>query len=337
MKLYISIFFTFFLSGCSTFIANKIVSSNTPEVSGNIAKHIVLVDLCDNDSHCIKGQKLNNSEVHNMTLSFNFEINENRKKWLFTLRNADLANSNSDNRNLIFIFLGYSQPSEIIYMHQQWLQNISGAEVIVIQSADKSESFQFGLDYVSPVVSYIEKNKPNQVHLIGFSMGAVAAQAVSEKVDNAHLHLVAPMTNFEHSTIAIWDILHKEKFYSKFISQVDVEEAVQKVYENSNTDAQDIDIIRRLKSTTVPTYIYASIDDRVTPASDWKDIHLKHVQLNTYNGLNHLEMMALIHKPLIKDVVSNLLQTDIIETDTETLGVVCDTADNACLAEIAGH
>lgn len=333
MKLYITIFFTLFIGGCSSFIANKITSSNTLDISGNIAERIVLVDLCDNDFHCIKAQKIKDLEVDKMELSFNFKVNKNHKKWLFKLRNADVVNSNSDN-NLIFIFSGYSQPSEIIYIHQQWLQYISGAEVIVIQSADKSDSFQFGLDYVSPIVSYIEKKKPNQVHLIGFSMGAVAAQAVSEKVDNPHLHLVAPMTNFEHSTIAIWDILHKEKFYSKFISQVDVEDAVQLVYEKSNVDVQDIDIMRRIKTTTVPTYVYASTDDRVTSASDWSDIQLSQLVLNTYNDLNHLEMMGLIHKPLLKDFVSNLLQTDIIETDIETLGILCDITDDKCLSKI---
>jgi hypothetical protein len=57
MKLYITIFFTLFIGGCSNFIANKITSSNTLEISGNIAERIVVVDLCDNDFHCIKAQK----------------------------------------------------------------------------------------------------------------------------------------------------------------------------------------------------------------------------------------------------------------------------------------
>ena len=334
MKLYITIFFILFIGGCSNFIANKITSSNSPEVSGNLAEHILVVDLCDSEFHCIQAQKIKELDVDKMELSFSFKANEKHKKWFFKLRNTDLVNSNSDNSKLIVIFSGYSQPSETIYIHQQWLQYISGAEVIVIPSADKSEPFQFGLDFVSPVVSYIEKKKPDQVHLIGFSMGAVAAQAVSEKVDNPHLHLVAPMTNFQHSTLAIWEILHKEKFYSMFTSQLDVEEAVQLVYEESNVDVQDIDIIRRIKSTTVPTYVYASIDDRVTPASDWSDIHLKRLVLNTYNDLNHLEMMGLIHRPLLKDFVSNLLQTDIVETDTKTLGILCDISDTKCLSSI---
>ena len=45
-------------------------------------------------------------------------------------------------------------------------------------------------------------------------------------------------------------------------------------------------------------------------------------------------MMGLIHKSLLKDFVSNLLQTDIIETDVATLGILCDITDNKCLSKI---
>ena len=322
------------LGGCSNFIAYKITSPSTIEMSGSVANHITEVDLCDEELQCIKGQKIKESDVDTTKLSFDFKINGNHKTWLFKQKQTEIDYSPAADKPLILIFSGYSQPSGILFIHQQWLQHISGSEVIVIQSANNSEQFKFGLDFVSPVVSYINKRRPKKIHLIGFSMGAVAAQAVSEKVENSHLHLIAPMTSFENSTLALWKILHKEKFYSALISQQTVEDAVQLIYRKSSIDAQEIDLVNRLKSSTVPTYVYTSSDDRVTLASDWNEVHIKQLEINKYHNLNHLEMVGLVHTPLLKDFVSNLLGKDILETDFDTLGLLCDITDNKCLSSI---
>ncbi len=96
-----------------------------------------------------------------------------------------------------------------------------------MSSAENSQMIKFGLDYTSPIVAEIQRLKPIKVHLIGFSMGALAASEVEKEVDNARLYLFAPMTDFEYSTKAIYDIQYKDKLYAKFISQDTLEDAIQ--------------------------------------------------------------------------------------------------------------
>ncbi|QTH64036.1 hypothetical protein J1N51_00620 [Psychrosphaera ytuae] len=331
MKVCIVVLFCLSLTGCAQFIADKITAPKDNQFSGNIDALISKTEFCDDLGYCIKGQQL--KEVSSSSSSYQFKLNE--QVWHFKSTKEDTPISH-DPSSLILVFPGFNQPTEIVALHQQWIKHITGAEVIVFQSADMSVPFKFGLDFVSPVISLIEQKQPSQVHLIGFSMGALAAQAVSAQTSSIYtietrLHLIAPMTDFHDSTLALWDIIHKDKLYSTFISDETVEEAVQLIYTNSNLSADDTDLVTKTKHSRIPTFVYASTNDRVTSAKDWRQVDSSHIKLHNYDKLNHIETVALTHTELLKDFVSNLINKEVSPTNTKVLGTICDINDRQCM------
>lgn len=325
MKVYIAVLFCLLLSGCANFIANQITSPRGAQLSGNFDPLVTKINICDDSNYCIKGQEATDKSPK--TLTFEFKVNEQIKVWNFKSNNPNSIQPNTTDNPLILVFPGYIQPSMIMAMHQHWLKQITGAEVIVLPSPDESESFKFGLDLVSPVLSLIEKKQPRQLHVIGFSMGALAAQdvatrAITNPTLETRLHLIAPMTDFRDSTLALWDIWHKDKLYSTFISDNTIEEAIKLVYQKSNLNYSDTNLVSKANESNLPTFVYASTSDLVTSAKDWEMVNAKHVRLNTYEGLKHFDMVTLTHTPLLRDFVSNLLNKDILLTDTDLIGTL---------------
>jgi len=319
------------LSGCASYIANEIASPQTPQVTGNISEWTIENTFCDAHSNCMRALSVKDNDLINIDLSFSSKINDNHKIWQYKYNIDEALPLKPLNKQLIFIFAGYSQPTEILYIHQAWLQYITGADVFVIPSADNSENFQFGLDFVSPIVAEIKRRQPEKVHLVGFSMGAVAAHAVAEQTKNSRLHLIAPMTDFKQATKALWKILYSKKFYTKLISIDTIEEAVEIIHKNSKTPPENIDIIRKIQSTTIPTYVYASMQDRVTLASHWENVNAEAMTLKKYEQLNHLEMVALLNQGLLVDFTSQLIGRKVLKSEIETIGLMCDGADVECL------
>ena len=322
------------LSGCASIIANEITNAKYPYVAGDVSDLTVEKRICDSNHNCIKTIGLANTEATHVSLSFDFKINENRKVWSYQTQNDNIENVKPLANQLILIFAGYSQPAEILYIHQQWLQHITGADVIVIPSADNSDKFQFGLNYTSPLVAEIKRSQPTKVHLVGFSMGALAAQAIEQEIDDARLYLFAPMTDFEYSTKAIYETQYKNKFYAKFISPEILGDAIKIVYEKSGTTSRDTDLLVKLDRVSSPTFIYSSSADKVTDSSVLKSVQNKNVDVNIYKDLNHIEMVALFSQDLLVEFVSNLLDRPVSKSEVTTLGVLCDFDDNDCLNEL---
>ncbi|RUO63298.1 hypothetical protein SAMN06297229_2241 [Pseudidiomarina planktonica] len=322
------------LSGCASFVANKITSPKNINVEGNLADLIVERQICDNSPYCIKTMGLGDLEAGDLSLAFTFKINEGHKVWRYEAKSDGAAKVKPLENQLIVLFAGYSQPTLLLYMHQRWLQHITGANVIVVPSADNSENFKFGLDYASPLVAEIQRLKPKKVHLIGFSMGALAANAVEQEVDNARLYLFAPMTDFEHSTKAIYDILYQDTLYAKFVSKNTLEDAIQIVYEESGTTLKDTDLLAKLNGVKSPTFIYASNTDKVTDYSALNTIDNKNINVSIYEKLGHIEMVALASQNLLTEFVSDLLERPVLQSEVETLGVLCDFGDDDCLNQL---
>lgn len=322
------------LSGCASFIANEITSPQGSKVKGNISEWAVPREMCDSNLYCITAIGLDHLEAANHSLSLDFNINDKRKIWRFEANNYDSKNAKPLTGHLILLFAGYSQPTEILYIHQRWLKLITGAEVLVVPSADKSEKFKFGLDYTSAVVAEIKRLQPTTVHLIGFSMGAVAASEIGQQLDNARLYLIAPMTDFEHSAQAIWDILHRDKLYAAFISQDTLSQAIQLVYQKANVTPAEIDVVAKLDDVGSPTFIYVSQNDRVVDAAAWNKTNNQLIYQRIYEQLNHLEMMALFKQEFMADFVSDLLERTVSISEIETLGILCDADDTNCLSQL---
>ncbi len=164
-------------------------------------------------------------------------------------------------------------------------------------------------------------------------MGAVAAHQVATKVKAVQLHLVAPMTNFHHSTMALWNILHRDNIYSSFISTHDIEDAIAIVYQNAKTRASDIDIIKNIKEKPLRTYVYTSPQDRVVLESDWEEVDSTDIAQYSFSALNHLEMSSLMDERLLARFLSNLLDTDV-ETNLHTTGLICRSHQGECEKEL---
>lgn len=323
------------LSGCASFIANEITRSKEPNIKGNISDWVVEREVCDGDANCFKALGLSETEARKYNLTFRLNINDKYKIWRYKNSIADVENVRPLANQLVVIFAGYSQPTETLYIHQKWLQQITGADVLVIPSADNTANFNFGLGYTSPIVAEIQRLQPEKVHLVGFSMGALAATSVASEIDNAKLYLIAPMTDFENSAKAIFDSQYSDKIYANFVSQKTLEDAIQIVFEKSATTSSDIDLVSKLTKVKSPTFIYGSVTDSVVDHSVLDNFLNSRVNVNTYSGLNHWEMMALLNQNLMADFVSDLLGRTVLLSEVNILGVLCDVDDDKCLNQLS--
>jgi hypothetical protein len=193
------------LTGCAHLIAHQISSQYSPSIDGNVSEIFKVSHLCSHNKHCVTVQ---NQPEHRFTnLHVTLQIDDKHKRWNF--RNDDTSPQKHSN-HLIIIFPGFNTPKQTVAIHQAWLNNVTGADVIVIESANASSNFSFGLNAVEPVLSEVQKRNPEKVDIIGVSMGSVAAQRVASVLESSRLHLIAPMTDFHHSTLALWEMLHKD-------------------------------------------------------------------------------------------------------------------------------
>lgn len=324
------------LPGCASFLASQIAKGGDSQVSGNFDWTVEEL-VCDNFEHCFPVTRLRNqlpdSEDHSLTLEFDFYINQNHKIWHFAAP-ADSQPSKPLEDDLIVLFAGYNQPAQILTLHQQWLHKITGAEVWVVPGAEQAERFSFGLDYVAPLVGEISSRQPKSVHLVGFSMGALAAAGVMEHIDNGRLYLIAPMTDFRLAVNALWNTVYKNKFYTLLIGNETIEEAVDIVYQRAGKTEQDTELVRRIEHLQGPAIIYASHDDKVTPAAAWLPIKRDASQFKSYRQMNHPEMLALFRQDLLQDFISDLLGRTITTADTDILGILCDGNDMGCLSRL---
>ncbi|WP_158677951.1 hypothetical protein [Pseudoalteromonas sp. T1lg76] len=322
------------LSGCASYVADEITSLKAPSIPGNLDELTQSKSICDEQGHCVGVFTLAPSTTATSTsLKYVVKVNENHKVWRYVRKKNEYGTQKSPANEVAIIFPGYGQPSEILAIMAEWLYLESGADVLIIESAEKSEHFQFGLDSVSPIISMINREQPKNVKLIGFSMGAVAAHAVAQHVENAELHLVAPMTNFEQSALGVWNVLARDSYYRFFVSQETLKEAVGLVHQRAQLSPQDIDITRAATNSATPAHIYISSSDTVTPAQNWQGIKSKAWRLHEYPGLNHMEMVTLLQNDLFLTFAAHLLGKEPDASDIATFGLMCDADDEACMSQ----
>ncbi|NQZ21587.1 MAG: hypothetical protein HRT53_05960 [Colwellia sp.] len=333
-----------FLNGCASYIAHEIMNPKKLNIEGDYPEWTIEKTLCDDNVQCIKaialvddGPKEINLTKYLTKITRTVNMNIYDQVWqyqhIYDERQSLTLSKPLDNQ-LIFIFAPYKMPTKLLVGYTRWLQLMTGAEVLLIPGADKSERFAFGLEYISPIVAEIKRRQADKVHLIGFSMGAVAAQAVAAETDNAQLYLIAPMTNFKQATKAIWDIYHSKKYYAKLISTGNIEDAVAIVFDKLNISPADINIIEKMQGSKTPTYVYASNQDKIALAADWNNVNSGNISVKKYQQLTHLEMMSLLEQNLMIDFVSDLLARQVSKNETETIGILCQSDDQACLSQI---
>ncbi len=322
------------LSGCASYVADEITRPKEMSSIAMFSDIANITALCGETGECINAVELAHPiDTSVFSLSLDGKVNNNHSIWRYKFRNSEDYYAKKADNNLIVLFPGYGQSVNTLFVMQKWLHVTTGAKVFVVQSANRAEHFQFGLDSVSPIVSLINREQPKNVKLIGFSMGAVAAHAVARQVENAELHLVAPMTNFEQSTLGVWDVWTRDSFYKFFVSHETLKDAVRLVHERAQFSAQDIDITHAAPNSSTPAHIYISSSDSVTPAQNWQGVESNAWQFHEYAGLNHLEMITLLQKDLFLAFAANLIGKEPDAADIATFGLMCDANDEACMSQ----
>ena len=312
------------LTGCAHLIAHQISSQYSPSIDENVSEIFKVSHLCSQNKHCVTVQNQPEHRFNNLHVTL--QIDDKHKRWNFS---DDDTSPPKNSNHLIIVFPGFNTPKQTVAIHQAWLNNVTGADVIVVESANASSNFSFGLNIIEPVLSEIQKKKPEKVDIIGVSMGSVAAQRVASALESSRLHLIAPMTDFHHSTLALWKMLHKDKFYSVFIEEEDINNAVDIVYSNAKLQAKDINIVDAVEVNAKATYVYTSAADKVTLASDWNNIQNNTVKRQTFEDLTHLEMASLMDEELLQSFLSNLIERHV-EYNKSTTGLVCDLNRSDC-------
>lgn len=308
---------TLYLSGCASYIANKVTSLQDNHLSGNIMAVAEQITLCGAPQNCFSAYLTGQAQTALLNLSFSFHGQNNATTWRFKSDTKTTPIDRPLTNDLIVIFTGYGQNWQILYLHQLWLEHISGAQVMVIPSANHSSKFQFGLNYVVPVVAEIKRRSSRQVHILGFSMGAVAAQQVANQLDNARLHLIAPMTNFLDSANSIWQMQEQNNWLLKLVPKTTLNNARDKVIGQSGVSISDIAILSNIQTT--PMFVYLSDADDITRASDWDSKKHSDVTFFRYLNLDHIQMIGLADPRLMKDFVGNLFGNDMSEQELQRL------------------
>ena len=322
------------LSGCASYVADKISRDKGIALSGDLEKLTQPKTICDDDAKCIDiHASIPYAETGSTSLQYNIKINNNHKVWRYIRKETQPTPLTGSERTMAIIFPGYGQPAQILAILAQWLSQESDIDVYIVNSANRAEHFQFGLESVNPIVAMIKHEHPSKVKLIGFSMGAVAANAIAQQIDNAELHLVAPMTNFEQSTLGVSNAVMHDSYYRFFVSQDTLKEAVRLVHKRAQLSPSDIDITSTASHSGTPAHIYLSSDDTVTPAQNWQNIESKIWQLHSYPGLNHMEMITLLENELFLSFAANLLGKEADASNIATFGLMCDADDDVCMSQ----
>lgn len=336
-KLIALILFTLCLGGCATIVANQIVSPIEPDSVGlrKVAEltGVSTETLCSKRSYCVDVQRVDASKLKTETLAFRLKSNTRDKIWKYKLSRPDTRAVKPLQNQLIILFAGYAQRPVTLAIHQQWLQDITGAQVFVVPGANLVEKFSFGRNFVGPVVSKINQLSPESVHIIGLSMGAIAALEVAQQIPAAKLHLLAPMTDFRASTKAVWRSYYNNAFTSLFVSEPTIDTAIDIILTDRGITADDIRINEKLASGNVQSYIYVSAEDSITPPYNWQTSNQSNINVFTFQHLNHFELLSMTQAKLLAKFASNLLGREVLPSETDIIGTLCMAQDKNCLKE----
>ncbi|WP_394227591.1 hypothetical protein [Pseudoalteromonas spongiae] len=321
---YLIVFCLLISSGCSSIIANKITQSE--DIQGNINLSAKEVDVCGNTNNCTKVYQ---ADGYSHTMVFNLDFGSSKQTWLYQSKFAEKIEEKPLQGEVVYVFAGYSQPFKLLTQFQDWLTQVTGAQVFIVPSANNESTFRFGMSYVEPIVQYIRKENKN-VHLIGFSMGAIPAQQIAMQIENSSLHLIAPMTNFETSLNAF-----REYYLSSvdryFVGQEEVKEAADIVIERAELKGDELDIIGNLRESHNKAFVYISPEDVVVADNRWNEFDHPNVHVYSYSNMMHEVIVMLMNQQLKFDLISNLTSEEYISKNNKFLGTICEAKDRGCI------
>jgi len=329
-------------SGCSSLIATQVMNPGLRKIESDLSKILTSERFCSNKKQCINVTSFASDDIRNdfikaknLTLSFKLNSTETRKVWKFKNNKTEPLTTQVLQNDIIVVLPGYMLDPKLLTFKALWLQRITGARVFVAPNPDAEDEFSFGLNYVEPLKALIKEKNAERVHIVGVSMGAVAATELSTQVNNASLHLIAPMINFDYSLNAIYKLYSANKLIRLFVSQANLNRAANIVLKRSGLSRHDLDIMSKLNDAKpMPIFMYASMSDDVVNAAQIynnKLFNRDDVSLNVYYHLEHEELVALFDEELLADYVSQITGTTVLPFDKRLVGGLCPLDDDDCV------
>ncbi|MBS3798592.1 hypothetical protein [Pseudoalteromonas sp. BDTF-M6] len=315
------------LCGCANLIAHNITkpSGDQVVVDDSFNDYIDLHRQCiDDATPCLeyyqaKGyQEISQQHEAKQHLSIKIKINDKTQLWDFNYDPEDppLAPLTED---IIYLFPGWGTDPKIFMMHGNWLSTISGADVYILPSANASHRFSFGIDYLPYLKAHIQSRQPRKVHLIGFSMGAVAASHLHTELDNSALYLLAPMTDFRTSIHTFADKF--SPWYATLVPSSSVDSAVDKVLSDATLQERDLDIVAKLNDYPSSSHIYLGNRDALVDNKPWFASTNKNLDIKSYDE-SHMSLITLTNLEMLSALTSTLLAYPVSPKDTVILGTV---------------
>jgi len=316
------------LNGCASFIAYRIANPESQQIKGDVSRIVDTKTACSDTDNCVSLYVVRNASNRTGKNDFSFELelfNDNKGiKWKYKGNDEPLI-TQVIHDELIVVFPGYMMEPKFVVLLEHWLAHVSGAMVVVAPKPESGENFVFGLGSVDPIAHFVNEHHAKKIHVVGYSMGAIAASRLTARLDNSNLYLVAPMLNFTESAVALFNKYKNDHALSWLIDSEDIKNATDIVYQSANLSPSDINVAHNLASNSAQKIrVYMSLNDDVVGGNiDLMHSEKKNALVRQYSSLSHIQMMAMTDEALLADFISDITNTNIDAHDTSIVGSVC--------------
>ena len=325
------------LGGCASYIAHRIANPEVNEIEADLSQIVETNLACSEPHNCIELYALRHSKSHANDEGFSIDLTlsggNSTTKWTYAGTKEPIATQVLQNE-LIIIFPGYMMEPQFVVLLQRWLAHITGASVVVAPKPEHGENFTFGLGSVEPIEHFIHQHPATKIHLVGYSMGAIAASTLAKKLDNTNLYLIAPMVSFTDSALALFNKHKGGNAFSWLIDSEDIISATDILFESANIVPVDVNVSQNLTLTRAhKTRIYMSLKDEIVGSNiELPELLRKEsdIVVRQYSSLSHIQMMAMLNEALLTDFISDMTDTNVDQNDTKIVGLICIEGQQNC-------
>ncbi|WP_338517447.1 alpha/beta hydrolase [Alteromonas gracilis] len=323
------------INGCASIIAYRIANPESQQIKGDLSQIVDTKSVCSNKDNCVSLYVVRNASnrIGKNDISLEFELFDENKgiKWTYEGNDEPLI-TQVIHDELIIVFPGYMMEPKLVVLLEHWLAHVSGAMVVVAPKPESGESFAFGLGSVDPIAHFVNEHPAKKIHVVGYSMGAIAASRLTARLDNSNLYLVAPMLNFTESAVALFNKYKNDHALSWLVDSEDIKNATDNVLQSANLSPSDINVAHNLAlSRAHKIRVYMSLNDEVVGGNiDLMHSEKKNALVRQYKSLSHIQMMAMTDEALLADFISDMTNTTIDPQDTSIVGSVCFKGQPNC-------
>ena len=323
------------LSGCASFIAYRITNPESQQIKGDLSQIVDTKSVCSDTDNCVSLYVVRNASnrtgKNDISLELELFVENKGIKWTYRGNDEPLI-TQVIHDELIIVFPGYMMEPKSVVLLEHWLAHVTGAMVVVAPKPESGESFAFGLGSVDPIAHFVNEHPAKTIHVVGYSMGAIAASRLAARLDNSNLYLVAPMLNFSESAVALFNKHKSNHALSWLVDSEDIKNATDIVIQSANLSPSDINVAHNLASNSAQKIrVYMSLNDEVVGGNiDLTHSEKKNTLVRQYSSLSHIQMMAMTDEALLADFISDITNTNIDAHDTSIVGSVCFKGQPNC-------